>query len=446
MRPSEALRSKIRQIESISKFLDRKKIECLARESKFIQRSSALSGMDFFILCVFAHQQCDQISLEGMCAELLKNGVRITKQSLQDRFNDNAVAFMREVLNESLALKFNVGPMISLQTFKRITILDSTQIELPESFCIKYKGSGGGASASSLKLQYGFDVVSQKIIVILMQNGVQADHSQQLQGLEENDLRIEDLGYFRLQRFEQIINAKAFFLSRYRHNVTVYQWQGQQFHPVNLLKLEKSMRPGERKTINAFLGLNEKLAVRMIIEKVPPKIANEKRRKLKTDKQNKRKNISSKRLSLCNLNIYVTNTSEQQIPSDQVRSYYSLRWQVEIIFKAWKSVYHIDHIRTMKLQRFECVHLGTLILIVLTTNLMSFCKRNLYARYKKELSELKFFKLLKASMAALQQAVINPRKQLLEFLDMIESLAYRNSIKEAKSNKDTPFAILKIAA
>jgi len=29
---------------------------------------------------------------------------------------------------------------------------------------------------------------------------------------------------------------------------------------------------------------------------------------------------------------------------------------------------------------------------------------------------------------------------------MIESLAYRNSIKEAKSNKDTPFAILKIAA
>lgn len=446
MRPSAALHSKNKQIATITKFFSAKKIEQLARQTKFVQRDSELSGLDFLVLCIFAHQQSDLISLEGMCGELFKDGVRITKQSLQDRFNHNAVEFITQVLNRALAIRLNQKPPLSHRVFKRIIIWDSTQVQLPASFCEKYRGHGGGASAAGIKLQYGFDILSQKIIVMLVQEAVRSDLRQEVQDLEKNDLRIEDLGYFNLKRFEKIKTGQAFFLSRHRFNVTVFEYKNHTFKELNLVKLARVMRIGERRTIEAFIGHKEKMPVRMIIEKVSQQLAGEKRRKLKTDKHNKRKNLSNKRLKLCDLNIYITNTSEQQIPAEQIRNYYSLRWQIEIIFKSWKSTFKINRTKSMKLERFECLHLGTLILIVLTTNLMAICRSNLNNLYNKELSEYKFFEIMKASINLFRDAVRNPKAKLLSFLDLIETISLRNATKEARYNKMTPYEILKMAA
>lgn len=446
MRPSAALRSKNRQIQTISKFFSAKKIEQLARATKFVRRDSPLTGLDFLVLCIFAHQQSDLISLEGMCAELFKDGVRVTKQSLQDRFNQNAVEFITQALNEALSIRLNLKAGLTHRVFKRIIVWDSTQVQLPESFCTKYRGHGGGASAAGLKLQYGFDIISQKIIVMLVQDAVQSDLHQELHDLEKSDLRIEDLGYFNLKRFEKIIQGKAFFLSRHRFNVTVFEYRNETYEELDLIKLARRMKAGDRRIISVYLGQKEKLPVRMIVEKVPEQLASEKRRKLKTDKHNKRRGLSQKRLLLCSLNIYITNTREDQIPADQIRYYYSLRWQIEIIFKSWKSTYKIDRTKTMKLERFECLHLGTLILIVLTTNLMAICRRNLFALHNKELSEFKFFKLMKSSIYLLRDALRNPKAKLLNFLVLIETMALRNAAKEAKAGKMTPYEILTLAA
>jgi hypothetical protein len=202
------------------------------------------------------------------------------------------------------------------------------------------------------------------------------------------------------------------------------------------------MKQGERRTLQAFIGKAEKVPVRMIIEKIPRQVAGEKRRRLKTDKQIRRRSISKKRLVLCNLNIYISNTNEEQLPPGDIRNYYSLRWQIEIIFKAWKSVYGIDKIKPMKLQRFESMHYGSLILIVLTTNLLSFYKRNIYVNHKQEVSELKFFKIVKSMLLIFQQAATHSKKRLLEFLNLLEQMVRRTGIKHKKKNKLTPFHIL----
>ena len=446
MRHPKALRAKNKQIDIISKFFDPEKVEQIARDTKFVQRDSALSGMDFFLLCVFAHQKVDCISLEGMCSELLKDGVSITKQSLQDRFNAMALEFITALLNEALSIKLHVRSLVQGTSFERITIWDSTQVELPEAFQIKYRGHGGGASKGALKLQYGYDLGTQKIIAIVVQAAVKSDHAQCLQGVQKNDLRIEDLGYFRLERFEQIQLARAFFLSRYRFGIALFECNDAAYRQLDLLKLERTMKPGERRTLNVFMGHEEKLPVRMVVEKVSEQLANTKRRKLKYDKHNKRKNLSEKRLKLCSLNIYVTNTTEKQLPSEQIRLYYSLRWQIEIIFKSWKSIYKIDRTRPMKLQRFECMHLGALILIVITTNLMAICRRELLIKHKKELSEFGFFKLMKASLDLFKQAMTDPNRNLREFIVLLEKMSLLHALKQKKRNKVTPYGILKVAA
>ncbi|PFZ81823.1 transposase, partial [Bacillus wiedmannii] len=45
----------------------------------------------------------------------------------------------------------------------------------------------------------------------------------------------------------------------------------------------------------------------------------------------------SKRLS--GINVYMTNTPTDIVPMGQVHDWYSLRWQIEILFKTWKSFF-----------------------------------------------------------------------------------------------------------
>jgi IS4 transposase len=114
------------------------------------------------------------------------------------------------------------------------------------------------------------------------------------------------------------------------------------------------------------------------------------------NKEHKGKNLSKERLELCDLNMYITNTTEEKLPHKKVREYYSLRWQIEIIFKAWKTVYKIDKVKKMKIERFECINYGAMILIMLTTDLLAYCKYLMYVKGNKEISELKSYKIMKS--------------------------------------------------
>jgi IS4 transposase len=217
-----------------------------------------------------------------------------------------------------------------------------------------------------------------------------------------------------------------------------------QYESIDLIKIKNEIKQAEQRAIIVYIG-QEKLQTRLIIEKVPQPIADEKRRKLKTDKQNKRKSLSKERLELCDLNVYITNTTEQQLPLAQVREYYSLRWQVEIIFKAWKSVYNIDKVKKMKIQRFKCIFYSTLILILLTTQLLNYCKVHLYKTTKEELSEFKMFKALKSILKEFKNAVRKTNQEIMEFLDLLQTMVPITCVKQEKKGRKTPYNIIKVS-
>lgn len=252
-----------------------------------------------------------------------------------------------------------------------------------------------------------------------------------------------DLGYFKFERFHEIQSYGAFFISRFKFNTTAYILKDGVYQPINLIEIKNQMKQGEQKVMSVYIG-PQKLHTRLILEKVPEPVANEKRRKLKTDKQNKRKNLSKERLELCDLNAYITNTSEEQLALKQVREYYGLRWQIEIIFKAWKSVYKIDMVKKMKLERFECIHYATLILILLTTQLINYGRVLLYNTQKEELSELKMFKTLKLLLTELKRAIKKTEQDIIEFLDLLETSLLITCVKQQKRGKKTPYNIVNI--
>lgn len=74
-----------------------------------------------------------------------------------------------------------------------------------------------------------------------------------------------------------------------------------------------------------YLGVDKKVKTRLIIEKVPNGVAHQKRRKLKTDKVNKRKVLSKGRLAFCHVNAFISNTTKEQLSKNHIRAVYGLR-------------------------------------------------------------------------------------------------------------------------
>jgi hypothetical protein len=98
-----------------------------------------------------------------------------------------------------------------------------------------------------------------------------------------------------------------------------------------------------------------------------------------------------------------------------VHSFYSLRWQIEILFKTWKSFFEIDECKHIKKERLECHLYGQLIGILLCSSTMFQMRQLLLEKKKHELSEYKAIYMIKDYFPLLFQAIAVGTEELLNF-------------------------------
>ncbi|MBP1155119.1 hypothetical protein JOE45_001398 [Paenibacillus sp. PvR098] len=237
--------------------------------------------------------------------------------------------------------------------------------------------------------------------------------------MEMNDLCIRDLGYFCLEDFEEIEQRGAFYVSRLKLNIRVYEQnkEVEQFKDgkvkkqslykeIDLEAIMDCLQSGEMVELpEVYLGLYKKFRTRLLICKLTEEQTQ--KRLLMRAKQEKKKNMTykerTKRLSA--INIYMTNAPDIYLKKEHVHDLYSLRWQIEILFKTWKSIFHIDQCKPIKTERFECHVYGQLIAILLSTTLMFQMRRLLLMKKKKEVSEFKVICILKEYFLSLHDAM-----------------------------------------
>lgn len=94
--------------------------------------------------------------------------------------------------------------------------------------------------------------------------------------------------------------------------------------------------------IDICVGSQQKLPVRLVAQKLPDEIAAERRRKAKNHRD-RRSKPNKESLMLLGWEIFITNVSRKIWSQKEVCEIYGLRWRIEIVFKAWKSHFHISH-------------------------------------------------------------------------------------------------------
>lgn len=396
--PNE-LTERSEMIKLIAKMFSDAYLEKTARQTKMIQRStSKLSGKMFLTLNALFIDSLSNTSLEDQCELLWEEfGVEMTKQSLDERYNTDAVGFMKTVFGNILR-KVIVKPEnfegIS-RIFKRIFIEDATSFQLPQQFAPFYASAGGDTTGSSIKIDFVLELISGSFKEVTISDGKTNDakflRDKPLEILPD-DLVLRDLGYLKNAEFSRIASAGGFFITRYKTGTTLYQQRADKvFEPIAIKTLLGTIH--YRQSVALYYG-KDKLPVRVVIDPLTQDAAEHRLKKLKAKAaKNKNWKLSEERLQLCRFNIFMCNF-EKGITEEQVLLLYSLRWQIELMFKIWKSIYKIDKVSHTNIFRFECFLYGKLIALCLSQQIISMFRKHLLD-YDFELSEQKAFKQLK---------------------------------------------------
>ncbi|MGU3438578.1 IS4 family transposase [Bacillus cereus] len=449
--------------QEIQNFLSPNFLRDLARDVGFVQRTSKYQAKDLVALCVWISQNVARISLTQLCSCLeAATEVLISPEGLNQRFNATAVQFLQQVLAELLNQKLSSTKLLTspyTSIFKRIRILDSTAFQLPDVFSSVYPGAGGCSHTAGMKIQLEYDLLSGQFLHIHTGPGKQHDRtygSLCVPNVTANDLCIRDLGYFHLKDLQHIQDKKAYYISRIKSNTRIYQKnptpdyfqdgrikKGTEYIQIDMEFLMNSLQPGQTCEIsNAYVGMTDKVATRVIVHRLT-KEQQQKRLQDQTVREKKKGmkySPRSKRLS--GINVYMTNTPIEIVPMGQVHDWYSLRWQIEILFKTWKSFFHIHHCKKIKRERLECHLYGQLIAILLCSSTMFQMRQLLLMKKKRELSEYKAIYMIKDYFLLLFQAMQKDTQELSKVLIRLFNLLQQNGRKSHRYEKKTVFDIL----
>lgn len=338
----------------------------IARRTKFVQRRSTLDGLKFLQALVFGFIENPRASLNHLAQVCLDLGVLITPQGVDERINQYSVTFLKEMFCHAMeTFKNNTPlPLEVLRQFTTVNILDSSVKALPENMVEEYPGSGGDGPQASLKVQLVFEFLYGNMKQVALRAGREPDQAYRdyLKIIEAGSLTIVDLGYFAVDAFGEVADQDAYFLSRYLFGTKLLTPDGEQ------IDLSDTLQSTTMSSVDmsVLLGAKQHLPCRLVAVRCPQEVADRRRQKAIENAKRKGRTPSEEYLALLDWTIFVTNVPSDMLSVEQVLLLYRVRWQIELVFKLWKSYCGLGRIAGVRRERVLTELYAKMIGIVLT--------------------------------------------------------------------------------
>jgi hypothetical protein len=428
----------------LTDFFSSDDIEATARRTGFVKRASKMTGKLFLALVTFGSWSDAQTTLAQLAAKVTQvvEHVEVSPEAIHQRMNKRALVFLQDMIRQALAKVQALEKVCAdglFTAFTKVYLADSTGFGLPDSLSDLFPGSGGRATKAGAKIQAVWDYKSsvfghfaltpwnipdQKYVdtvVALAQQGV---------------LFIFDLGYFKLKAFARIVEAGAYFLSRLNHQTTIFDADTGGVQPLELAAFLNTVE-SNRTEKAIFLGAKERVASRLVAYRLPEPIVNARRRIAKKNAKKKGYTPSQAHLTLLAWNLFITNVPRTIWKTETVGKVYPIRWQVELIFKSWKSYLHLASIKTKKAAPTLCYLYGRMLLILLNYALCPQLRHTLWLKKKRELSLLKLVRHFQALADRWMQAIFQSELALRRFLTRACATAERLAAKASRKRRTT---------
>ncbi len=325
--------------------------DVLARRTGFVQRQSKLSGALFAQALVFGWLATPQASLENLAQAAAAVGVAISPQGLDQRCTEAAAVFLEALLGAAVQAVVAAEPVAIplLQRFSAVVLLDCSTIVLPDALGLWWPGCGGSAAAhtrAALKIGVRYDLCRGRLVGPLLCDGRTHESTTPIQNapLPTGALRLADLGFFDLDILTQIDAQDGYWLARMHRTTAVYDAAGQRWEVLALLAAQGSVEVD----LAITLGVQQHLPARLLAVRVPQEVADQRRRRLRAQARDHGRTPSATSLAWCDWTIFITNLAPDMLSLREALVLARARWQIELLFKLWKSHGQIDESRSRK--------------------------------------------------------------------------------------------------
>lgn len=330
--------------------------ERIARETKCSQRVSVLGGAGLIQTLVLGYLKSRLATCEELAQTAAMLGYPVSPQAIDERCTQPTAECLRRLVEEAVRKAITADQCVSplLNRFASVSLQDSSTVGLPDAIQEQWRGcetwtDHGGKAA--LKIQVRFDL-GRGTVRLRLEQGRDSDHRTPLQteAIDPGSLHLRDLGYFDLDVLERIAEQRAYFISRIQDGTALFEPDSQR------IKLAKFLGKCRVKRVDrpVLLGVGHRLPCRLVAVRVPPEVARRRRQTVLDKARKKQYTPSSEKLARCAWNIYVTNAPEELLSLEEVLVLARMRWQIELMFKLWKSHGGLGATRSEKPWRILC--------------------------------------------------------------------------------------------
>ena len=159
-----------------------------------------------------------------------------------------------------------------------------------------------------------------------------------------------DLGFFCLRHLQALDQQKVFWLTRVKAGTRLKDATGRQWTLAAFL----SSQPTDTVDVSLALGGEYSLPCRFLAMRVPPAVAAVRRKRLRQRTKNRGWKMHADRHALAEWNVWATNVPRDRLSIQEAWVLARCRWQIELLFKLWKSEGHVDKSRSEKPWRILC--------------------------------------------------------------------------------------------
>jgi hypothetical protein len=290
-----------------------------------------------------------QASLGELTQAAAAAGVQVSPQGLDQRCTEDAAIFLEHLVSAGMATLLNAEATLIplLQRFSAVVLLDATTIVLPDALGPWWPGCGRSSplnTSAALKIHACYDLLRGGLTGLVVTDGRTHESTTALQTavLPPGALRVADLGFFDLAVFAQISGQGAYWLSRLQPGTAVFDLAGRR------CAVRTILRGGAVVDWTVQLGVKQQLPARLLAVRVPPTVAAQRRRRLRAAAADDGRTPTAETLALADWTILVTNVPSDLLSYQEAIALQRARWQVELLWKCWKSHGRLDESRSTK--------------------------------------------------------------------------------------------------